>query len=51
MISQQLKRKNYDVMVNMEDYIGNSGMYPLILLKPINSVKLYYEDAWDEIYG
>lgn len=43
--------KNYDVMVDMEDYIGNSGMYPLILLKPINSVKLYYEDAWDEIYG
>ena len=27
------------------------GMYPLILLKPINSVKLYYEDVWDEIYG
>ena len=43
--------KNYDVMVDMEDYIGNSAMYPLILLKPIDSVKLYQEDLWDEPYG
>lgn len=42
--------KNYDAMVDMEDYASGYAEYPLILLKPIDSVDLYQEDLWNELY-